>query len=168
MKKLVLLVSALTIALLLILVPMRARAARQTTVYLGANGSGSCTEKGYVSPAQLTFDYNDQVTMTFINEQATKLTVRNVPGGDFILNGNSMARRNFRAAHGFTYSIWLASKNCEKAEATVAIKGGWWVKTWPWILALIGTAAVLWAVSRVEHPRNYGKSTHASGNSDDE
>jgi hypothetical protein len=155
MKKLMLTAVAIAILAVGFITFGRATAASPPTVTIRANGS-VCEETGSISPQELTFVYGEDVVVAFKNAERLGIEIRNIPGGTFDVPGNSTVERTFKAAGNFVYAAWSAEGDCEKATARIKTTGGWWLRAWPWILAVVGSVAVVLIV------RHIGRKYHQS------
>ena len=126
----------------------QAIAADTPTVNIAARGA-ECGTEGYISPDEISVSGGD-ATIAFVNQQPTKLEIRGVPGGSFVVKGNSTVERTFKATGSFTYSAWLETQDCKKAEATVAVKGNAAFGLLPLVLAIVGTAGVFIIIKKFD------------------
>jgi hypothetical protein len=142
-------------------IPVTVSAAEITSTTEVSASSGPCEDSQATIYDEHNYNYNDRVTLRFKNVGDTPLEVRNVPGGSFVVKAGKTTERSFTAKGSFVYSIWSTDTDCEKGTARVEVSGGWLIRIWPWALALVGSVAVIWIVSKTGHklPPRAGKPT---------
>jgi hypothetical protein len=128
---------------------------RRYKINLGARGP-ECQNEGYVAPKEIQVPAGD-VTIDFVNQQPTKLEVRGIPGGTFLITGNSTVQKNIRAGQDITFTTWLQMQDCKKATGHIKVsaagpQGG----AFSWILTVgaIGTGLFFYYRSRGKSPKH--------------
>jgi hypothetical protein len=143
MKRLLLVaISILSVAA--ILGPVPGVSAQQSDgrykINLGARGP-ECQTEGYVAPKEIQVPAGD-VTIDFVNQQPTKLEVQGIPGGTFLITGNSTVQKKVHAVQDITFTTWLQMQDCKKATGHIKVsaagpQGG--AFTWILVAGAIGT-----------------------------
>jgi hypothetical protein len=118
-------------------------------INLAARGA-ECQNEGYIAPSETKVPRGN-VTIDFVNQQPTKLEVKGVPGGTFLIKGNSTVTKEINATEDITITTWLQMQDCIKATGYIKVSpGGPSGGAFSWILTVgaIGTGLFFYYRSR--------------------